>query len=103
MNCYLRSLNLNPHLKFANQTNAKKQVRLIYIKQKDFYFKIILTFAKIAKELEASIDRSIDPCEDFYQFACGRWIKANPIREDRTESSTFDITGELLLKNVKGT
>ena len=26
-----------------------------------------------------AMDRSVQPCEDFYHYACGTWIKDNPI------------------------
>ena len=38
----------------------------------------------------ASLDRTADPCVDFYQFACGGWLKNNPIPSDRSTWATFD-------------
>src|SRR5690349_6993468 len=38
----------------------------------------------------ASLDRTADPCVDFYQFACGGWMNNNPIPSDRSSWATFD-------------
>ncbi len=37
----------------------------------------------------ASLDRTADPCNDFYQFACGGWIAKHPTPPDQPRYSRF--------------
>src|SRR6516162_7720850 len=36
-----------------------------------------------------AMDKSADPCVDFYQYSCGGWKKANPIPPDETSWSVY--------------
>ena len=41
------------------------------------------------------VDKSLDPCKDFFQYACSKWLKANPIPVDQAGSGTFNQAGHL--------
>lgn len=38
----------------------------------------ILCFFPASRILQA-LNKDVDPCTDFYEFACGGWIKRNPV------------------------
>src|ERR1700748_1647039 len=41
----------------------------------------------------SNLDRSVDPCVDFYKFSCGGWMKNNPIPADQSGWSVYAKLG----------
>jgi len=41
-----------------------------------------------------AMDKTIDPCVDFYQYACGNWMKNNPIPPDKSAWGRFNELAE---------
>jgi putative endopeptidase len=50
-----------------------------------------------------SMDKSVDPCVDFFTYSCGTWIKKNPIPPDQTSWAVYsklDDDNKVILREI---
>jgi hypothetical protein len=50
--------------------------------------------------MKCYMDDGVDPCQDFYKHACGRWNEYHPIPKDKSGYDTFEILREDLHANL---
>lgn len=56
---------------------------------------------KSSAELLKNMDLSVKPCDDFYNFACGNFIKKAKVAHDKTYVNTFTIINDLLQEQLR--
>ncbi|MBQ6079275.1 MAG: M13 family metallopeptidase [Muribaculaceae bacterium] len=71
-----------------------------------FLFMMLITLAAVAGNNVKAVDRanldpSVEPGENFYRYACGGWMLANPLDPQYARFGTFDQLRENSLDQVK--
>lgn len=64
----------------------------------NFFITLLFTASKIL----ARLDRTVDPCDNFYQFACGGWLKNNLANISYPRISSLSVISEETMEQIKG-
>lgn len=53
-----------------------------------------------SKVLDA-MDSAVEPCDDFYHFSCGNFVKNTNIPDEKVSVNTFSVIGDLLQEQLR--
>lgn len=54
-----------------------------------------------ASKLLLNMDEKVDPCDDFYEFSCGSFLRNTRIPDDKTSVNTFSIITDQLQEQIR--
>lgn len=57
--------------------------------------------AVAASKIMSYIDESLDPCENFYNFACGNYLKNTEVPEDKVTVDAFSNVRDLVQEQLR--
>ena len=105
------SFTLNKNINVTNMLwneviylNKQHWCRLSHFYQgytKSICLSTFLTFS-IANDLLESMDTSIDPCEDFYSYVCGNFIKNHELPDGVNSIGTMGIMSQYVTNVLNG-
>ena len=55
----------------------------------------------VAKDIHQKMNESVSPCDDFYEFACGRWIREKKIPSCENEITSFTVLTKTIENQIK--
>lgn len=54
-----------------------------------------------ASRILKNIDSNVEPCDDFYKFVCGGFLKSTKIPDDKTNVNTFSVIDDELEEQLR--
>ena len=55
----------------------------------------------LAARVINAIDYDVDPCDDFYEFSCGTWMRTHVVPEDRSNLYTYGVLRDQVQVTLK--
>ncbi|KAJ7394660.1 Endothelin-converting enzyme 2 [Desmophyllum pertusum] len=83
------------HAQQARQAHPNSQIK----EQRYQYPCVTKECVLTSTDLLNYLDPGIDPCEDFYEYACGGWIKKNPLPNQKEEWNQFTKLEEKVISS----
>ena len=59
-------------------------------------------YIRAADHFLSSINPKVDPCQDFFEFACGKWVASNGIPKDLSSYGHFTAIREKVTEEMRG-